>query len=361
MNTIEAFLEAHRERLELERYGLTGPLSCVLVTPRFRASSHVVCLVLPRGCTRPALVAKVPRLEQADAHVAREAANLQAVQALRPGGFDSIPRVVALERFQGHSIFVQTALVGKTLDRPTTRRDPDRWCRAILDWLGEIRLRVPAAPGAERLERLVEKPLHRLAESCPLQPEERGWLDETLERVAALRDVPLAGVFEHGDLSPPNILRLADGGVGVLDWELAEPDGLPAIDLFFFLSYAAFARVRARSTADYVRGFDQAFFGRRAWARPYVLAYARQNQIPTDALTPLFLACWVLYMARLVGRLAAPAPGGAALPDSTSAWLRTNRYYHLWRHAHAHLDELDWCDLPSSGPCVSELAHPVRA
>lgn len=361
MNTVEAFLEAHRERLELARYGLSGPLSCVIVTPHFRASSHVVCLVLPRGCTTPALVAKVPRLEAGNAHIEREASNLRAVQALRPGGFDSIPRVVALEKFRGHSIFVQTALVGKTLDRPTTRRDPDRWCRAILDWLGEMRLRAHAASGHEHFQRLVEQPLHRFVESCPLAAEEQGWLGETLERVGALRDVALAGVFEHGDLSPPNILRLSGGGLGVLDWELAEPDGLPAIDLFFFLSYVAFARSRARSTAAYVRAFHQAFFERRAWTRPYVLAYARQHQIPTEALTPLFLACWVLYMARLVSRLAAPGPRGVALPDSTSAWLRTNRYYHLWRHAHGHLGELDWCDLPSSGPAVSDLAHPVRA
>jgi hypothetical protein len=159
-------------------------------------------------------------------------------------------------------------------------------------------------------------------------------------------------VFEHGDLSHPNLLRLHGGGLGVLDWELADPRGLPAQDLFFFLTYVAFARERVRDAADHLRAFDAAFFGARAWARPFVRAYAEALRIPAELLSPLFLLAWLRHLARLVERLAAPTAGGPLAPD-TVRWLRENRYYALWRHTLRGLDRLDWGDLPRGAPAGS--------
>ena len=55
MNTVLTFLKSHGERLDLGRYGTPDRLSCVILTPRFRASAHVVFLMLADG--RPIRVA----------------------------------------------------------------------------------------------------------------------------------------------------------------------------------------------------------------------------------------------------------------------------------------------------------------
>src|SRR2546422_9235759 len=89
VNTILTFLECNRQRLELERYGASTRLSYVVVTQQFQTSSCVVFLILAEGKPDPVLVVKVPRLAGASASVEREVANLWAVQATRPGGFDS--------------------------------------------------------------------------------------------------------------------------------------------------------------------------------------------------------------------------------------------------------------------------------
>src|SRR4051812_32640594 len=123
MNTVLTFLEINRQRLDLARYGVPERLSSVVVTPRFRASNHVVFLVLgPRG-PEPLLVAKLPGRGGASARVEREVANLRAVQASRAGGFDSIPRVVAFEQPLGQPILVETALAGRAMDPPAVQRD----------------------------------------------------------------------------------------------------------------------------------------------------------------------------------------------------------------------------------------------
>lgn len=345
MNTVLTFLEANRQRLALERYGVPQQLSCVVVTPRFRASSHVVFLILARGRPEPLLVAKVPRLAGASIGVEREVANLRAVQALRADGFDSIPRVVAFEEYHDRPILVETALTGRPMDPSTVRRDLTGCCQAVIDWLAEVQ-RPARAARAIWFERLVERPLRSFEAIFPLASEEMEALQRTWELVAPLRDADLPLVFEHGDLSHPNLMLLRDGGLGVVDWELAEPEGLPAYDLFFFLTYAAFALRNARSNGDYLAAFHQAFFGRSAWARPYVAAYARQLHLAPGLLTPLFVLCWARYLTSLLLRLGDAARPQGRLEPATATWLRANRYYALWRHAVAHAGELEWQALP---------------
>jgi len=348
MNTVLTFLEANRQRLELDRYGAAGQLSCVVVTPRFRASSHVVFLVLAKGRPEPLLVAKLPRLAGAGASVEREVANLRAVQALRPGGFDSIPRVIAFEEYRGRPILVETALAGEPMDPATVRRNRSGCCDAVTGWLTEVQRPVAgrdeAGPGW--FERLAEQPLRWFETAFPLLDEEARLLGRTWELAEPLRDAALPLVVEHGDLSNPNILLRKGGGLGVVDWELAEPHGLPTYDLFFFLTYAAFAQRNARTNGEYLAAFHAAFFGPAAWARPYVAAYVERLRVPADALTPLFVLCWARYIAGLLLRLGdADRPRGQFGPE-TADWLRANRYYALWRHTLAHIHELDWRDLP---------------
>ncbi len=344
MNTVLTFLEANRQRLDLAHYGTPDRLSCVILTPRFRASGHVVFLVLADGRPAPALVAKVSRLSEAGASLQREAASLRAVQAARPGGFNSIPRVIAFEECVRHPILIETALVGEPMDRLMVRRDLTRCCEAALDWLTEVARSNPDAKGIGTgwFERLVEQPLDQLARAFPGSAGETSLLSRTRDLVAPLSDAALPLVVEHGDLSHPNILWLDGGGLGVIDWELAKLRGLPTYDLFFFLTYAAFARRNASKNQEYVSAFQAAFFGPSAWARPYVRAYAERLGVPSHALTPLFVLCWVRYLAGLLTRLGEADHSDKTVGVETVAWLRGNRYYALWRHTLAHVNELVW-------------------
>jgi aminoglycoside phosphotransferase len=349
MNTVLTFLEANRQRLELSRYGVPDQLSSVAITPRFRASSHVVFLVLGPSKPDPLLVAKLPRLAGASASIEREVANLRAVQNRRLGGYDSIPRVIAFEEYLGRPILVETALVGRPMDPATVRRDRAGCCDAVAGWLAELHSPTTGAGVAETnwFSRLVERPLRHFQRVFPLSSEEERLLERTWELIAPLRDAAPTLVFEHGDLSHPNIMLLNNCRPGVVDWELAEPHGLPTYDLFFFLTYVAFASHNARKNSDYLAAFHAAFFGHAAWARPYVAAYARRLQLLPHTLTPLFVLSWARYMTSLLLRLDAD-PAGGRLTTETANWLRANRYYALWRHAVTNASALDWRDLPVS-------------
>ncbi|MCB0084995.1 MAG: aminoglycoside phosphotransferase family protein [Caldilineaceae bacterium] len=347
MDTVLTFLQQNRTRLDLARFGADAPLTSVILTPRFQASSHVVFLLISQHKATPVLVAKTPRLASATAAISREAANLQRVQALRPQGFASIPQVVAYEEHCGRPLLVETALVGKPMDPALVRQQRSQCCTAVVDWL--LELQTPAcdqvahaAPIADWYAGLIAQPLRYLAEHFPLSASEEQLLQTTAALAEPLQTMSLPLPFEHGDVSHPNLFLLPNGSAGVVDWELALPVGLPACDLFFFLTYAAFAHAGAGEQGGHLEAFTEAFWGPTPWTKAFVPRYAAAMGLPRESLTPLFVLTWLRYLVGLLSRLADANGLAGRFDDETANWLRQNRYFALWQHAVKHANELTW-------------------
>ncbi|MEZ4731276.1 MAG: aminoglycoside phosphotransferase family protein [Caldilineaceae bacterium] len=347
MNMILHFLNENCQRFDLARYGATGRLSTLVITPRFQASSHVVFMIWGEQADTPVLVAKTPRLKGATASLQREVSNLRLIHAQHPDGFVSVPQVVAYDTYHEYPILVETALTGQPMDPGFTRRHRNRCCQAVVNWL--IDLQQSGTTGAQDeawFERLVERPIRYFSQRFPVSTKEAQLLLRTKAVVAPLRTLQLPLVFEHGDLSHPNLLLLPSGEPGVLDWELADPAGLPACDLFLFLTYVAFATHDAQASGAYQAAFQAAFFGQAAWTKPYVRQYAQQLHLPEAALTPLFVMTWLRYIVSQLVRLDdgqyRDVDEITKCKPETAQWLRQNRYYALWDYALNHAEQLKW-------------------
>lgn len=309
-----------------------GP--AVLVTPREPTSNCVVALVLDAHGGAPELVVKIPRLLEAEAAIVREAETLTMIQAERPTA--TVPSVVALTSVDGQMLLVESALVGETISPSELRRRPRRCVDDVLRWLLDL---PRPRPGPVRFDALVELPLRRFAAALPPETEEVSLVEETLEALDELRSAGLPAVVEHGDLSHPNLIRMNDGRVGVVDWELADVDGLPATDLCFFLGYVAATVRRARAPRQLAAAFDAAFAAPDGWARPPLLAYARRVGIDPSLLSPLLVATWARYAvrfaARIEGAAADPTASGerGAISPVALAALRDSPHLVLWEHA----------------------------
>jgi len=349
INGLLAYLSDNRERLNLDRYGLHDEMSFILLTPRFRASSHVVFLIFDKGRSAPALVAKIPRQASAYASLELEATHLRMLQTMHGLGTRSTPGLVAFEPYYDRAILLETALVGQPMDPAFVRRKHELCCSAMVDWLSELQWPASAAEQewAQPFKRLVEAPYRTFAERFPLTSEEEDLLEKMWALLARLQDMALPPVFEHGDVSHPNLFMLDGGKPGIVDWETAEPYGLPACDLFFFLMYVAASRQKARTAAEYLAAFRSAFWGDGAWARQYISDYATRMQLPERALTPLFALCWLRYLVSLLRRIEQAGEPAERVAGDTAAWLRNNRFYSLWRHSVAHAEELEWGEGPS--------------
>jgi len=248
MNMVLTYLRHNWDRLQLQPFVDPSPLSCVVLTPRFQASGHVVAFVLANEKPAPILVVKVPRLRGNNQRLDREADNLHHVQNARNGGFDSIPRLIANEDFHGYRLLIETAVQGQTMKPAMVRRLPEKCLQAVYHWLVELNLTTVTSSKYEFdwFARLVDTPLDDFQRLLPRLSGENRLIERTRTIARTLQQSGIPLLFEHGDLSSPNILIEGEAKVGVVDWELANPKGLPVVDLFFFLTYMAFAQAAAK-------------------------------------------------------------------------------------------------------------------
>ena len=72
-----------------------------------------------------------------------------------------------------------------------------------------------------------------------------------MQRLASPLEVPV--VWTHGDCAPWNLKRQIDGSLAAIDWEAADPHGLPGFDVVHFHTMLAFLFHKRRWPVDRVR------------------------------------------------------------------------------------------------------------
>lgn len=341
MDAISGHLaELHRDDPTLEipdRHG--APL---LLTPRFRASRHVVALVPQperRGGTNangePALVIKVARVADGGEVARREASALEALAARPAQGRGAAPSLVHVGSPWGLATIVETAVSGSPLDPATVRRDPELAIATVSDWL--VRMVAPVegrGSGAagrstdERIQRLLDEPMASFRATWSGESEER-LIEATNAAAAAVRAASLPIAFEHGDASHPNLLRRPDGTLGAVDWELAEPTGLPLHDLTTFLAYVTVVRARTAAQVDQGHQIAASLIAADGWAARALAAHAERIGVEPGCIRPLV----VISLARLTIGLAERLEDARSRPPSSQTvdWLRQHRYHVAWR------------------------------
>jgi hypothetical protein len=146
------------------------------------------------------------------------------------------------------------------------------------------------------------QPLQALAQaSGKALPED--CVERTVQRLTGLAEAGLPTVFEHGDLSDPNLLVRQDGALQVLDWERADEHGLPGNDLVQFLTYVADARLGARTTEERLAAFVRAWVEPAGWARPLLAEHLRGRGLDPALGPALILSCWARTSVSLVPRV----------------------------------------------------------
>jgi aminoglycoside phosphotransferase (APT) family kinase protein len=300
----------------------------------------VLLFIFVDGSEEPTLVAKVPRLADQCEFLDREVRNLRALQEMREGGWDTVPRVISYEEHAGTPILLETIVTGQTMGPAYVRSRPEACLRSVVAWLANLHGEAARSDRTIRLGVVADRDLEPFADLFPAHSPEARLVERTRALVEPIADCEVPLVFEHGDLSSPNLLIDENDRVGVVDWELANANGLPAADLFFFLAYVAFARARARSTPRCTTAFRRAFLGADAWAWRWVEPYADRLRLEEDSLKALFLLTWSRYLATTVTRLGGGASVGDGRGSELSDWLRGNRFYALWKDTIENWDSL---------------------
>jgi hypothetical protein len=226
-----------------------GPLS-LRVGPRGLAAG-IVAVGWPASGTTPSCIAKLA-VDDADG-LTREAASLRALgPAVTAAGARS-PRVVA-ERSVGRSAALILEVLPGTPANQLLRGHPERVgpvLHALAAWLTRWH-RATAAPATlnrRRLETVLLEPASELSASMHGGSAYERRL-AALARKAQGELMPV--VATHADLTMMNVLW-SHTGLGIVDWETANAEGLPLTDLLYAAVdavYVAGAPDRASAFAD---------------------------------------------------------------------------------------------------------------
>lgn len=268
-------------------------LSTLLVTGGPRSTSKVVLLTFAEPSPIPQVAVKAPRLEEAATGIRTEGAVLARLAGRRsvPG----VPRLLFRREIEGVPLVGETALAGRPLDGLLGPRSLGVWSRQVTDWLAGLAAGASALPAAHWRAAVVEPVLSRFVEQFG-RVVDPGLLRAGEDMVRAIGALP--SVPEQRDFGPWNVLVTPAGELGVLDWESAQVDGLPALDLLYYLAYAAFFVDRARDlesrVASYRRSLDPST-PTGAVRRDCLARYVDALGLDPVDLGPLRVLLWMIH------------------------------------------------------------------
>jgi hypothetical protein len=300
-------------------------LSSLLLTGGPRSGSKVVRLVFADQESRPRIAIKISRVPECIPTLLREATALRTIRSLRPNGMAGIPRVLFCREEPGLVILGESALTGRPL---WTLLDADNYHDIALQattWLADFVGRPQLRPRSQWWNRLIEPVIADFSESFgPIL--DRGMLRETDAILNTLDSLPV--VCEHRDFSPWNILVDSENELIILDWESTELQGLPAIDLIYFLTYLAFYVSGAWRSKRFRKSY-------RATLDPSTLTgnvlnecmtrYFNRTGLESNALGPLRLLTWMLHSRSEYRHFVADVAGKPG-----PAILRRSLFFKLW-------------------------------
>jgi hypothetical protein len=284
-------------------------LSTLLVTGGPRSVSKVVLLAFAEPSPTPLVAVKAPRVDEAAAGVRREGAALASLAGDRGRPIPGVPRILFRREIDGVPLVGETALAGRPLESLLASRSLRGWSLKVADWLATLADGSTVVPADHWRETIVEPVLCRFVELFG-RVADRGLLRECEGIVRAIGALPR--VSEQRDFGPWNVLVTPAGELAVLDWESAEVDGLPVLDLLYYLTYASFNVDRAYDTdtrlASYHRSLDPST--RTGAVRRECLArYLDALGLEETAMAPLRVLLWLIHAPSEFRHAAADAGG----------------------------------------------------
>jgi Phosphotransferase enzyme family len=205
------------------------------------------------------------------------------------------PRPIFLDHHAGRAMVAESHLGGAPFPRPRRGTGENAALDDALDWLRSLavatRRDVPPAAVADALDALLD----RFASTYRPSAELARFLRRQVEAIRAAADA-FPAVMMHGDCGAWNLRVAADSRVLFLDWEAADPLGLPLWDAFHLLRSVAVLAPRGivpRRRIERIRRHlvENGPIGERFAAA--TRAQAEAVGLETRLIEPLFHLCWM--------------------------------------------------------------------
>ena len=301
--------------IEKRRWGLFAPGDY--------PSQKVLFFLFTPPAAKPDSVVKITRDPRFNPRLENEWRALTLLRERGLGADGTLPGPLFFGVHRGLAVLGESAIDGDPF-RKRTQATPDCPCaRRAVEWLVDLGTATVSDARADARPLSALDPLFKeFKRLYHLEPAESDFLGAQISALSPGTD-GLPAVFQHGDPGPWNVLITRDGQAAFLDWEAAEPRGMPLWDLFHFLRSYSFTVSRAEGTRDALRSFSEQWLEDSAFSRLLVETTSRfsaQTGLAPGLVEPLFYVCW---MHRALKEAATRPPSR----------LQSGRYVNLLRLA----------------------------
>jgi hypothetical protein len=259
-------------------------------------SQKVLFLLFDAEGQQPDYVVKMTRDPAFNDRLENEwrALTLLAEQGI--GDEETLPRPTFLGRHAGLAVLGETAVVGAPFLERTEATAQCPYAREAVEWLVDLAGATAGRPaGVAEVAAALGTLRDRFLEIYSVDPGLRTFLAGQIDNVAAsTSELPL--VFQHGDPGCWNLVVTRSGRLGFLDWEAAEPNGMPLWDLFYFLRSYGVAVSRAAGAHDPTESFVRHFLEESDLSVILVDAVrlvCERTRLDPGLVEPLFYTCWM--------------------------------------------------------------------
>jgi thiamine kinase-like enzyme len=275
------------------------------------SSRKVLVFLFDHANEEPVYIVKMTRDPALNPRLENEYRALKLLEERGVGDDETLPRVAFFGHHRRLAVLGQTIVGGAPFERRSSGAVDCPHARDAIGWLTHLGARTADRRAASPLQVAegLETLFNRFAEIYRLDPAHRQFLEAQLVSIARSREVfPL--VFQHGDPGTWNVMITPAGRAAFLDWEAAEPQGMPLWDLFYFIrTYGAWS-LRAAVSGDVTKGFAGQFLTDSSFRSLLVEASARyceQTGVAAEFVEPLFYTCWMHRALKEATRLPANA------------------------------------------------------
>lgn len=261
--------------------------------------------------------------ERFNQRLANEVAALRGLEHVDLSDEIRVPRVMFADLYGGLLHAAETLEAGEPLRSVADPAPHGAHYRRATDTIAALGAATHATPEPGQLAIAMSCVVAQFCEIYDPPADVRARLERSSVRLGA-SNIP--SVFHHGDFTMWNLLWDPKGRLVVLDWENADPAGMPLWDLFVFTRtfgvYMADVAGR-RYNADIFAGQLLAPSPLHRQLRDAVDRYRRSVPVPADAVGDLFTMCWVHEAVK----------EAATLPQPNWRAGRNTRYLERVLHA----------------------------
>jgi Phosphotransferase enzyme family len=254
-------------------------------------------------------IAKVVRNPSLNARLENEHRALSQLCADQVVDRETVPHPVFFGHHAGLAILGETVVEGTPFAQHTDATPDCPYLNAAVEWFTALGARTVAprtfssAEAAATLGWLSA----RFTELYHFDRGEREFLAGQIEAIrAAAETLPLT--FQHGDPGLWNMLVTPSRRVALLDWEAAEPHGIPLWDLFYFLRSYVVRAAKLASGRNSLDGLADQLLSDTPISRMVATAtrrYCRRIGVSEGLVEPLFYSCWMHRAIKEATRLPA--------------------------------------------------------